>query len=371
MTVGRSVHPPLRQLSRPRMTKERHMKLKASVTAAALSAVLFASPHAAAQMTLKVMGMPAATGKIQKDIEQPFFEQLEKQVGFPVTATYSTLEATGVKEFDQLRVLRSGLFEIVALRLGQVSRDEPTILGMDLVGLNTDYKVARTVVDAYKPVLDARLQKQFNAKLLGVWPFGPQMIFCKPEISGLADLKGKKVRILDGVMAKFMEKVGATPVTMAFGEVSQGLKLGTIDCAVTGPSSANSAGWPESATHAYPLGLQVAVQGYAMNLAAWNKLSADQKSKMQAAFDNLEKRIWTYSEELWTDGLRCNVGQEPCTTGRKYNMKLVSVKPSDLQLVKDALAEISLPAWSEICDKLNPTCTADWKSTVGAKVGIK
>ena len=30
-----------------------------------------------------------------------------------------------------------------------------------------------------------------------------------------------QLSILDGVMAKFMEKVGATPVTMAFGEVAQ------------------------------------------------------------------------------------------------------------------------------------------------------
>lgn len=348
------------------------MKYARLLSACTLSLGLLAAPFAGAQnLNLKVMGMPASTGKIAKEVEKPFFDNLEQRVGFPIKASYAHLESTGVKEFDQLRVLRSGLFDIVALRMGQVSRDEPTILGMDLVGLNTDYKVARTVVDTYKPVLDARLQKQFNAKLLGVWPFGPQMIFCKPAISGLADLKGKKIRILDGVMAKFMEKVGATPVTMAFGEVAQGLKLGTIDCAVTGPSSANSAGWPESATHAYPLGLQVAVQGYAINLATWKKLSADQQSKMVAAFDRLEKDAWKTSEELWSDGLRCNVGQTPCTTGRTYSMKLVPVQPADLETVKSALREISLPAWSEVCDQKNPSCSADWKKTVGAAIGLK
>ena len=105
------------------------------------------------------------------------------------------------------------------------------------------------------------------------------------------DLKGLKVRILDGVMAKFMEKVGATPVTMAFGEVAQGLSLGTIDCAVTGPSSANYAGWPESVTHVYPLALQVAVQGYGVNLTTWNKMTPDQQQKLMAAFGKLEKDI--------------------------------------------------------------------------------
>ena len=291
---------------------------------AAFAAAAFCAPAMAQDKTkLRVMGMPLATGKIQKDKEQPFFENFARETGLPIEMDYKPLDSTGVKEFEQLRVIKSGLFDIVGLRLGQVSRDEPTILGLDLVGLNTDYKVARKVVDAYKDSVDLRLQDKFNTKLLGVWPFGPQIIFCKPAIASLDDLKGKKVRILDGVMARFMEKIGATPVTMAFGEVSQGLKLGTIDCAVTGPSSANSAGWPESATHVYPL------------------------------------------------GMRCNAGQDPCTTGKKYALKTVKPTAKDLELMKSALKEIALPAWSELCEKSNPGCTDTWKRTVGPVIGLK
>lgn len=183
--------------------------------AAAIAAASFRAPALAQdETTLRVMGMPLATGK-----EQPFFDNFAKQTGLPIEMDYKPLDSTGVKEFEQLRVPKSGLSDIVGLRLGQVSRDEPTILGLDL-------------------------------------------------IASLDNLKSKKVRILDGVMAEFMEKIGATPVTMAFGELSRGLKLGTIDCAVTGPSSANCAGWPESATHMYPLGLQVAVQGYGITMNA-------------------------------------------------------------------------------------------------------
>ncbi len=340
--------------------------------ATAFAAAALCAPALAQDRTkLRVMGMPLATGKIQKDKEQPFFENFAKETGLPIDMDYKPLDSTGVKEFEQLRVMKSGLFDIVGLRLGQVSRDEPTILGLDLVGLNTDYKVARKVVDAYKDAVDLRLQQQFNTKLLGVWPFGPQIIFCKPEITGLSDLKGKKVRILDGVMAKFMEKIGATPVTMAFGEVSQGLKLGTIDCAVTGPSSANSAGWPESATHVYPLGLQVAVQGYGINMASWKKLPPDQQGKLRIAIEKLTDDIWKYSEELWADGMRCNAGQDPCTTGKKYSMKTVKVQPKDLELMKSALKEISLPAWTELCEKSNPGCAATWQRAVGPVIGLK
>jgi TRAP-type C4-dicarboxylate transport system substrate-binding protein len=323
------------------------------------------------KMKLRVMGMPLATGNIQKNREQPFFETLAAKTGLAFDVDYKTLDATGIKEFEQLRVMRTGLFDVAGLRLAQVSRDEPVILGLDLVGLNADYDTAKKVVAAYQGVVGERLEKQFNTKLLGVWPFGPQLIFCKPAIKGLTDLKGLKIRVLDGVMAKFMERVGATPVTMAFSEVSQGLSLGTIDCAVTGPSSANSAGWPESVTHVYPLALQVAVQGYGVSMAAWNKMDAKQKEGLQTAITGLTDDIWSYSKELWDDAMRCNAGQEPCTTGKKYKLTTVAVQPQDLELVKAAVRDISFPAWKEACDKVQPGCSDAWVKSVGPIIGMK
>ena len=344
------------------------MRLSLGLAAGVIALATVSAASAQEAPKLKVMGMPLATGNIQKNREQPFFEKLKETTG--IEADYKVLDQTGIKEFEQLRIGKSGLFDIIGLRLGQVSRDEPTILGLDLVGLNTNYDTAKKVVTAFQGPVGERLEKQFGMKLLGVWPFGPQLIFCKPAIAGLNDLKGKKVRILDGVMAKVIEKIGGTPVTMAFGEVSQGLSLGTIDCAVTGPSSANSAGWPESATHVYPLALQVAVQGYAITLTAWNKLTPNQQGKLKAAIEKLTEDIWSYSKELWDDGMRCNAGQDPCTTGKKYKLVTVPVKPADVELVKNAVKDISFPAWAEACDKVNPGCSAAWKKSVGGLVGI-
>lgn len=346
------------------------MKTTALIGGVALAGLMAFGAQAQEKMKLRVMGMPLATGNIQKNKEQPFFESMAQR-GLPFEADYKTLDATGIKEFEQLRVMRSGLFDVAGLRLAQVSRDEPVILGLDLVGLNGDYDTARKVVDTYQKVVDERLQKQFNTKLLGVWPFGPQLIFCKPPIKGLSDLKGLKVRVLDGVMAKFMEKVGATPVTMAFSEVSQGLSLGTIDCAVTGPSSANSAGWPESVTHVYPLALQVAVQGYGVSMNAWNRMNAEQKAALEKSIGDLTNEIWGYSKELWDDAMRCNAGQEPCTTGKKYKLTTVEVQPKDRELVQEAVREISFPAWKESCDKVVPGCSETWIKTVGPIVGMK
>jgi TRAP-type transport system periplasmic protein len=47
------------------------------------------------------------------------------------------------------------------------------------------------------------------------------------------------------------------------------------------------------------------------------------------------------------------------------------VTKADIDLVKVAVRDISLPAWAEVCDQTNPGCSQKWKQTVGAAIGIK
>ena len=346
--------------------------MKANLIAVMVAAALAAaSVSAQEKIVLKVIGQPLATGLIQKNKEQPFFETLAQKTGLPIEVEYKPVDTTGIKDTDELRVMKSGLFEVASLRMSQNSRDEPTILGLDLVGLNPDYKTGRAVSKAYFAELDQRLQKQFNVKLLGVWPFGPQVLFCKKPITKLADVKGLKVRVYDQNLAKFIQWLGGTPVPLSFAETHQSLSLGVVDCAITGPSSANSAGWPEVTTHMLPIGFQMALNGYAITLPAWNKLKPEQQAKLKAAFDAQLEEIWRYSEELFVDASNCNVGKDPCTTGKKFQLVNVPVTQGDLDIVRNAVREVSLPVWAEVCDKTNPGCSTTWKKLVGPIVGLK
>jgi len=339
--------------------------------ALAAAALALALPTHADNAKLRVAGNLVATGLIQQKQEQPFFENFAKNTGLPIDADYKPMDVLGVKDADGLRVLKSGLFDIVTLRLAQVSRDEPFFLGPDIVGLSTDYDIARKVVDAYRDAFDKRLQERHGGKLLGIYPFGPQVVFCKVPIAGLSDLKGKKVRVYDQSLAKFIEKLGGIPVTIPFGETQQALERGVTDCAITGPSSANSAGWPEVTTHFMPIGFQIAFNAYAISLPKWNALPADQKAKLEAAFKKYESEVWAYSRELFDDAVRCNVGKEPCKTVKKFAMKDVPVTAGDRQMIRDALTSVSLPIWTELCDKSYDKCSAIWKQTIGPLVGLK
>jgi TRAP-type C4-dicarboxylate transport system substrate-binding protein len=336
-----------------------------------LLALLTATAGAQQTIKLQVAGNLLATGLIQKNKEQPFFEALAQTTGLPIDVDYKPMDTTGIKDIEGLRVLRNGLFDIVTLRIAQVSRDEPFLLGLDIVGLASDYDIARKIVAAYRDAFDGRLQQRYNSKLLGLWPFGPQVVFCKPEIKGLSDLKGKKVRVYDQSLAKFIERIGGVPVTISFGETQQALSLGVVDCAITGPSSANTAGWPEVSNYFMPIGFQIAFNAYAINLNTWKKFDSKQQETLLTAFKKLETDIWNYSQELFDDAVRCNVGQEPCTTVKKFGMKLVPVSESDRKLVREAIGSVSLPAFSEVCDKSYPGCTAEWKKILGPIAGVQ
>lgn len=341
------------------------------VPALAVAAALALPAQAQERVKLKVIGQPLATGLIQKNKEQPFFEHFAEKTGLPIDADYKPIDTLGIKDTEQLRVMKAGLFDIVSLRVSQNSRDEPTLLGLDLVGASPDYATGRKVSKAYFDTVDARLQQQFNVKLLGVWPFGPQILFCKKPISKLADIKGLKVRVYDQNLAKFIELAGGTPVPVSFADTHQSLSLGVVDCAITGPSSANSAGWPEVTTHQLPLGFQMALNGYGISMKAWKSLKPDQQAKLQDAFNALTNDIWKYSEELFQDALNCNAGKDPCTTGKKFKLTDVPVTQADGDLIRSAVTKVSFPAWAEVCDKSNPGCSQKWTATVAPVIGLK
>lgn len=345
--------------------------LSRTLLAVTASLALWSTAQAQSPITYKVIGQPAATGLVQKNYEKPFFDHFSERTGLNIKADYKPVDQLGIKDTEQLRVMKAGLFDVVSLRVSQNSRDEPTLLGLDLVGAAPDYPTARKVYEAYRDTLDRRLQKQFQVKLLGAWPFGPQILFCKKPVTSLADLKGLKVRTYDQNLAKFIESVGATPVPLSFTEVHQSLSLGVVDCAITGPSSANSSGWPEVTTHQYALGVQMAVNAYAISMKAWNKLKPEEQAKLQAAFTKLTDDIWSYSEQLTADAMNCNTGKEPCKENKKFKLVNAPLQEADKKVLTDAVARISVPTWAEICDKSNKTCSADWKATAGKVIGVQ
>jgi len=188
-----------------------------------------------------------------KNFEKPFWTEKLPAVMPDIKADVTSLGQVKLKGPAVLRQMDMGVFDVVHTVADYVVADSPALAGLDMPALAPDIDQARKVVAAYRPVVDAALAKDFNAKLLAIAPYPAQVIFCRDKISGLDDLKGKKIRASGWTTSEFVTALGATGITMSFSEVPQSLQRGVVDCAITGSLSGYSAGWGEVSNYLYPL----------------------------------------------------------------------------------------------------------------------
>lgn len=337
---------------------------------AALAAALVAGASSAqAQTPLRVAGNFSQNVK-HVEIERAFFGDLGAKTGIDIAMNYNPMDVVGVKAPDALRMLRGGSFDIMSVQIGMASRDDPFFEGVDLIGVATDMRSLRKVVDAYRKAFDERLQSRFNAKVLTFWPFGPQVFYCNHDIKTLDDLKGLKVRSFTPSMSAMLEHFGATPVTLQFSEVYPALQRGVASCGVTSPTSGNTGNWPEVTTHLLPLSVSGSVQGHFINLDTWKKFTPEQQAKLQERFKALEDQFWDFAIAVNEDGVACNTGQDSCKEHRKFSMKLVEISDSDRQKMREVAKKVVLPIWKKTCNAVDKNCSKIWNETAGSAAGL-
>lgn len=306
-----------------------------------------------------------------QNFEKPFWgEHIEKASNGQVTAEVTTFDQMGLGGGAVFRLLGQGVFDIGATVADYTVADAPALEGLDMPMIAPDLQTAHKVVEAFKPVLADIMRQKFDAELLAVAPYPPQVVFCNVPITGLKDLAGKKIRASGRTTAEFVEAVGAEGITMDFSEVPGALQRGVIDCAITGSLSGYSAGWYEVSSHLYALpvgGWDYVVT--AMNGQSWDALDPKlQKWLKTQISENFEDLVWNAAAKQVKEGIACLTGQGECSLGEPGDMKLIKATEEDFRLAHKKLEQVVLPAWTQRADK---KWVQRWNETVGKVVGIK
>src|SRR4051812_35064037 len=150
----------------------RRLALAAGLMLASLPALAQQAP-----VPLRAVGHFSQNTK-QIEIEKAFYATLPAQTGVNFQVTFNPMDQIGLQAADALRHLRTGAFDVMAVLIGQVARDEPFFDGLDLIGVSTNVEDLRKAVEAGREAFDKRLQERFNAKIMALWPFGQQYFFC-------------------------------------------------------------------------------------------------------------------------------------------------------------------------------------------------
>src|SRR3954469_4000215 len=272
---------------------------------------------------------------------------------------------------EVIRLVRSGQVDIAGAPLTTVSGDVPLLDGLDLPGLHNSMEAVRKTGIAMMPAANRELEK-LGVKIIATSPFPAQVFFCKRPITGIADLKGRKIRVAGPSQGDFLNALGAQPVAIAFGEVYTALERGTVDCAVTGTGTGNAQKWFEVANHLYTLVASWGISGYMVNLAWWNKLDPPVRTFLENYFARLEDAQWKLGADLTQDGIECNVGN---AAGCKIfslltDKKMTLLKPTDADNAKarQVLVDVVLPNWVKRC---GARCGDIFNETVAPLTGVR
>ena len=277
-------------------------------------------------------------------LELPFWRDTIPQAsGGMVTGDIVPFDQLGLDNAAVLRLLKQGGMDFGTTDLSRLAADDPRFEGCDLAGIALDIDKVRAACNAYRPVLDRLMQQNWNARLMYIGLAQQQVFWCKPTISTLADLKGKKVRVFNKTMIDFLGGVGATGVSMPFPEVIPSLQLGVIDCAVTGTLSGNTGGWPEVTTNIYPLSLGWAVRFTAVNLDSWKRSTRGCSSSSSISSRSSRTRCG----RRWPKAADATPASNPAD-GKTAKLTIVPVKQEDMSEHKQVEGAV-LANWAQRC----------------------
>ncbi len=339
----------------------------AAVAASAMLAVAAASAGELPKTHVTGVGLAGNTVASYKD-EVPFWnEVIPKASGGMVTATFAPMEQLGVKGRQVLRMTKLGVVDFGAGDVSKMAGDDPVFEGCDLAGLALDIDTARKACEAWLPTMSRVAEKLFNTKLLAVGTNPPQVVWCRVPISGLSDLKGKKVRVFNKTMTDFVQAVGASAVSMAFAEVVPALQRGVVDCAVTGTMSGFTAGWTEVATHQFQVYMGWSINYQSVALNSWNRFGPELQKFFLEQFAILEDKMWETGAEAVAGADNCNFGTGPCPEGKAAKLVNVPVTDADRKLHARLMQDVVLVEWGKRAGK---AYAKEWNETIGKVVGM-
>ena len=269
----------------------KHMMIKAAA-ALALTGTLVGTPALAADWDLP-LAWP--DGNFHTQNARTFAEEVAKVTDGRVTITVHPGGSLGFKGPEMLTAIRDGLVPIGDVLLNQQVGEEP-ILGIEAIPfLIGDYAELKEFHEFYRPVVEDVAAK-YNQKVLYMVPWPAPGIYAKVPAATVDDLAGIKIRTYNKTTTELFNAIGMTSVQLPWGEVVPSLAAGTIDGVTTSSSSGVDGKFWEFMSHFYPTGHVWSSNVVAVNLDAWNDLSAEDQAAIETLAMELEPTFWEVSQ---------------------------------------------------------------------------
>ena len=285
-------------------------------------------------------------------VDQPVLRDgLRTRSGGRIEVTLASHAERNLGGAEIVRLVRAGQAEIGAGTLTTLSGDVPILDGVDLSGLAPDIALARRIADAMTPVANRDLER-FGVRIMAMYPFPAQVLFCRAPFTSLADLRGRRIRTFGNSLVDYYPALGAQPTSIGFPEVYSALERGVVDCAITGSGSGVAARWPEVSTHISDLPVSWAVAAYIVNLQWFNRQDPAVRALIEETFREVSDRQWALGAAATRDGIDCAIGnRDNCRIHSLATRSMTEVKASDADKAETRriFEQVVLPGFVRRC----------------------
>ena len=329
-------------------------------------AVLAAPP--AQDFRLRVVGGLAGVSQYTLHEQRFWAEDLARLSQGRYSASIVPFDQAGVAAQDMLNLVRLGVIPIGTVLLGHAAVENPDLGMADMAGQSPDIASLRETVAALRPSMAQILHERFGARLLGVYVYPAQILFCRQPIVHLAELAGRRVRVSGFSQADFVQALGATPVFTEFADIVAHVRAGNAQCAVTGSMSGLALGLDRVTRSLFTMPISWGLAVSVVNEQSWDSFPPQLQELLGAQMPRLEAAIWDEAARETRDGIACNTGDGACTRPRRGH--LVASVPTDADEARrrDIFASHVLPGWMKRC---GAGCVALWNRTLAARTGVR
>ena len=344
--------------------------LRAALLAALLllPGLAMAQAPAVPPLPLKVVGGLAGVSQFV-NFEEPFWrDEVPRLTGGRVQPEIVASDRAGIRSQEMLPLIRLGVVPFGTALLAVMSTEEPEFNAMDLPVLNPTIGDLRRTMTLFRPFLERALSERYGVRLLSIYTYPAQVVWCNRPFTSLADLRGRRVRTSSVGQADLIAAVGGTAVVTPFNEIVSAMRAGVVECAITGTLSGMAIGLHEVTTHIHAQAFNWGVSIFAANEQAWDALPEDIRAILTENIAALERRIWDGAEQETGLGLACAAGQPACTMERRGSLTIVPASAAEEAGRIAMLTGAVLPRWIERCGRV---CAEVWNDSLAAQLGIR
>ena len=191
--------------------------------------------------------------------------------------------------------VRRQLAPIGEVLISRLSNENPLYELDSIPFLASSYEDARKLWDVSEEAV-AELLAEEGLMLLFAVPWPPQGIYAGVEVTDASQMEGVRFRAYNAATERLATLMGAVPTQVEAGDIPTAFSTGRVDAMITSPSTGvSSQAWDFVSVY-HDTRAWLPKNMVFVNMAAFEALSADEKTALLEAAEAAEARGWEMSE---------------------------------------------------------------------------